>query len=342
MKRALSFVVILCLFLSACSRPWAQTSPQAVEARIFAMDTDMSFTVYGPQEALNALTRTVFDLDAKLSVTRADSLVNQLNRTGRVETHDEDLLGLARAAQEIGDATGGALDVTLYPIVKAWGFTTGEHRIPDAETTAALLEKVDYSAIAVSENAITLPDGAEVDFGALAKGYAGELCAHQLREAGVTSAILRLSGNIQALGTKPDGSPWRVGIQDPQGEAEDLLGILEVADRAVVTSGSYQRYFVEDGIIYHHIMDPATGAPARSGLTSVTIISPSGTWADGLSTALFVMGREKALDYWQAHRDFDCVLVTEDGDVWITPGLANTFTLSSKSYTLHIAENSFS
>lgn len=338
MKQTISLALVLSLLLTACSLPMTQTSPQAVEAQIFAMDTDMSFTIYGAQEDLNLVTRTIFDLDAKLSVTRPESLVTGLNTLGRVEDDDEDLTALARYAREIGDATGGALDVTLYPVVRAWGFTTGEHHVPDAETIAALLEKVDYTALSFEDHTLTLPEGVEVDFGALAKGYAGEKCAQLLREAGVESAILRLAGNIQTVGAKPDGTPWRVGIQDPNGEAEDLLGILDVVDQAVVTSGGYQRYFVEDGVTYHHIMDPATGAPARSGLTSVTIISNSGTWADGLSTALFVLGREKALHYWRAHRDFDCVLVTEEGDIWITPGLTDTFTLSGKSYTLHIAE----
>lgn len=338
MKRLALLVLFFSFLLTACgTAPSPSPTVTAVEGSIFAMDTEMSFTVYGTQEDLTAVTRTIFDLDAKLSVTRSESPVARLNAQGSAEA-DDDLISLTQYAREIGDATGGALDVTLYPIVKAWGFTTGEHTVPDGNTIAALLEKVDYSAMEVTGTTIALPAGTEVDFGALAKGYAGERCAKLLRERGVTSAILRLSGNIQTVGTKPDGSAWRVGIQDPAGGSEDLLGILEVADRAVVTSGGYQRYFVEDGVTYHHIMDPATGSPARSGLTSVTIISDSGTWADGLSTALFVMGREKALAYWQTHRDFEAVLAEETGDVWITPGLKDTFTLSAKSYVLHTLE----
>lgn len=325
-KRAAAVSLLLCLSLAACSPTSAQ------EARVFAMDTDMSFTVYGTQSDLAALTRTVFDLDARLSVTRPESLVAQLNAVGSIEA-DNDLIALLDAAKAIGDSTGGALDITLYPVVRAWGFTTGEHHIPDDDTIAALLEKVDYTAIERTDTTVTLPAGMEIDFGALAKGYAGEKCAGLLREAGVTSAILRLSGNIQTVGNRPDGSPWQVGIQDPAGETGELLGILSVTDQAVVTSGGYQRYFEVDGIRYWHIMDPATGGPARSGLVSVTVVSDRGVLADGLSTALFVLGREKALDYYETHGGFEAILVDDTGNVWITPGLQDSFTLSAQRYT---------
>lgn len=331
MKRLALFALCLTLFLTSCAG-----TPQAQETSIFAMDTLMSFTVYGKQSDLDRVTRTIFDLDAKLSVTGPKSLVSTLNTQGRAE--DPDLAALTQAAREIGDASGGALDVTLYPVVKAWGFTTDSHRVPTSEELSRLLTQVDYTALSVDGKAVTLPQGYEADFGALAKGYAGEVCARMLRKAGVTSAILRLSGNIQTVGAKPDGTPWRVGIQDPAGGSEELLGVLQVEDQAVVTSGGYQRYFEEDGVVYHHIMDPSTGAPARSGLTSVTIISDSGTWADGLSTALFVLGREKGLDLWRSRRDFECVLVEDTGEVWITPGLAGRFTLTAPSYILRTAE----
>lgn len=347
-RRLPALAAAAALVLSGC-----QTSPTvptadptaAVEHRdntFFAMDTVMSFTVYGPQaeEALAEVTDRVNALEKLLSVTREDSQVWQLNHAeGRSIDADDDLINILAATQNLGYSTGGALDVTLYPVVRAWGFTTGEYQIPPDEVISSLLEKVDYQAISVREGQVSLPEGMEVDFGAVAKGYAGEVCADLLREKGVTSAILRLGGNIQTVGAKPDGSPYRIGIQNPNGDANDNVGILDVVDQAAVTSGGYQRFFEENGVRYWHIIDPATGAPARGGLTSVTIVADSGALCDGLSTALFVMGLDKGLDYWRGHRDFECILMDEERNLWITPGLADTFTLVDGSgYTLHIVE----
>ncbi len=352
MKRLLSLTLAAALVLSGCQgRPDPAPSPSLgaedhLDANFFAMDTLMSFTVYGPKalEALAAAEERVNDLDRLLSVTNEDSEVWAVNHAdGKDVTVGQDLVDLIAAAQDLGDSTGGALDVTLYPVVKTWGFTTGEYRVPDDETVAAALEKVDYSAITWEKGnhggTVTLPAGMEMDFGAIAKGYAGEVCADELRDMGVTSAILRLSGNIQTIGAKPDGSPWRIGIQDPEGETNDAVGVLELVDRAAVTSGGYQRFFEENGVRYWHIIDPATGAPARSGLTSVTIVGDSGTQCDGLSTALFVMGLDKGLDYWREHRDFECILMDEDKNIWITPGLEGSFTPAENTgYTLRIVE----
>lgn len=347
MKRLLSLCLAL-LLLPGCHQPAAPTpsptlAPEAhLDNNFFAMDTLMSFTVYGPdaEEALAAATQRVNDLEKLLSVTREDSQVWQLNHAGGTPiAADSDLTAILTAAQELGDSTGGALDVTLYPVVRSWGFTTGEYQIPSNETIAGLLERVDYRAVTAKDGQITLPKNMEVDFGAVAKGYAGEVCADLLREKGVTSAILRLGGNIQTVGAKPDGSPYRIGIQNPNGSASDNVGILEVVDQAAVTSGGYQRFFEEDGVRYWHIIDPATGAPARSGLTSVTIVADSGTLCDGLSTALFVMGKDKGLSYWREHKDFECILMDEERNIWVTAGLSDAFTLVDGSgYTLRIVE----
>ncbi len=352
-KRLLALTTAAVLSLSGCQKapPAPTASPLAAEEHrdntFFAMDTVMSFTVYGPhaEEALAAATDRVNSLERLLSVTLEDSEVWKLNHAeGESVRISPETNALLRSARELGETTGGALDITMYPVLKTWGFTTGDYRVPSGDELEKALALVDYRAVQVEPDETgpadaTLPAGMEVDFGALAKGYAGELCAGMLRGMGVTSAILRLSGNIQTVGAKPDGSAWRIGIQNPNGNANDNVGILEIIDQAAVTSGGYQRFFEADGVRYWHIIDPATGAPARSGLTSVTIVADSGTLCDGLSTALFVMGLDKGLGYWRAHRDFECILMDEEQNIWITPGLADAFTLVDGSgYTLHIVE----
>ncbi|MCI5705316.1 FAD:protein FMN transferase [Candidatus Pseudoscillospira sp. SGI.172] len=335
MKRPLALSLAVLLLLSGCSSTEESTT-------IFAMDTVMTLTAYGShaREGLSAAEAEINRLEKTLSVTREDSEVWAIDHSaGAPVTVGTDTAALLNAAAALGDRTGGALDVTLYPVVKAWGFTTGDYRIPDAEELADLLTRVDDHAVHMDGDTVTLPAGMELDFGALAKGYAGEQCASLLKEAGVTSAILNLGGNVQTVGAKPDGSPWRVAVQDPEGESEDYVGWLELTDEAAVTSGGYQRYFEENGVRYWHIIDPDTGAPARSGLLSATIVGKSGTACDGLSTGLFVLGPEKALDCWRQSDDFEAVLIGEDHTVQITAGLADRFTLREDSgYTLRIVE----
>ena len=233
-------------------------------------------------------------------------------------------------ALEICRRTDGALDLSIYPIVRAWGFTTGSYQVPDEAEIQALLPLVDYRKIQydAATGTVTLPEGMEIDLGSVAKGYAGQLAAQMLREHGVQSALLNLGGNVQTVGAKPDGSPWQIGIKDPQGE--DAMMVLSVEDQAVVTSGGYERYFEQDGQTYWHIMDPSTGHPADSGLISVTIVGDEGVVCDGLSTALFVMGLEKAADLWAQSGDFEAVFVTASGEVYITEGLRDHFALTER------------
>ncbi|MBQ2663371.1 MAG: FAD:protein FMN transferase, partial [Clostridia bacterium] len=165
--------------------------------------------------------------------------------------------------------------------------------------------------------------GAQLDLGGIAKGYLSGRMIDIFKESGVKSAIISLGGNVQCLGTKPDGTPWKIAIQHPCGDG--FIGTLSASDTAVITSGGYQRFFERDGTVYHHIIDPKTGTSAHSGLKSVTIITPDSTRADGLSTAVYVMGLEKAAELWRGGKDFDMVLMTDDDKVYVTDGIAKDF-----------------
>ena len=194
---------------------------------------------------------------------------------------------------------------------------------------AELAGRIDYTQVSLDQESASLPEGRKVDLGAVAKGYAADQLARLARERSITSALLDLGqSTILALGAKTDGSPWRIGIQDPQGEG--YLGVLELEGQAMGTSGGYQRYFERDGVRYWHIMDPATAAPARSGLLSVTVVSPSGLTCDGLSTALFVMGLERGARFWRDHPEleFEALFILEDGSLALTSGLEDSFSLA--------------
>lgn len=314
MKR-LCVIFALILSLTACG----DTAPRKLD--FFAMDTVMEFTAYKADEQLLAEARDiVMDIERRVSTTSDTSEIYALNRDGG-GTVSPETAALLDTALSMCRLTGGAFDVSIYPVVRAWGFTTKEYRVPSYDETAALLEHVDYARIRVSGDAVTLPDGMEIDLGGVAKGYAGREAAAYLRKHGVTSGLLNLGGNVQTIGSKPDGTAWRVAIRDPNDDTH-YAGIVEIRDKAAVTSGGYERYFTaDDGQTYWHIMDPATGRPARNGVISATVIADDGALCDALSTALFVMGAEKAERFWRNHPDFDMVLITDDGEILVTPGL---------------------
>lgn len=324
MKKTIGLLLCLVLLLGGCA-----AGPE--EAEIYAMDTLMTLQVWGAgrAEAVAQLKGMLNGWDGQLSVTREGSLVRQLNE-GQAVSLTGELEALFSGALALSRETGGALDPCLYPVTRLWGFTTGEYRVPTQEELDALLSLTGSDKLTLSGKTASLAPGAQLDLGALVKGWAGSRAAAYLEERGdVACAILALGGNIQTFGTKPDGSPWQVGIQNPAGSG--VAGILSVTGTwAVVTSGGYQRYFEEDGVRYSHIIDPKTGYPVSNGLASVTVLCQDGLRADGLSTALTVMGLEKAAAFWREHRDFEAVFILDSGEIYATPGAP----LSSCSFQL--------
>lgn len=321
--------LLLAGILTGCSAP-AEEMQQPVERSLFAMNTYMTFTAYGEdaQAALQEAEECIQQVEGLWSVTDKDSEIYQANHSGgQPVTVSEETAEIISFALEMAQRTGGALDPTIYPVLTAWGFTTDSKQVPSQQQIAQLLEQVGYDRIQLNGSELTVPDGMELDLGAVGKGYTADLVTEILRRHGVTSALISLGGNIQAIGSRPDGSDWRLGIRAPWESGN--LGVLTVSDAAVVTSGGYENYFDdEQGNIYWHILDPSTGYPADSGLQSVTIVGREGKMCDALSTALFVMGAQSAEQYWRENGGFEMLLVTDSGEILITEGIAEDFTLN--------------
>lgn len=335
MKRLITaaLAVLLLLSCAACAGQPVEggTPPPEASAGLFAMDTYLSLTAYGggAEAALEQAQARIRELENLWSVTDGHSEIYAANHSGGNPVPiSKDTADLVRYALDMAERTGGALEPTLYPVLTAWGFTTDRFQIPEREELDRLLERVDYTRVSLQDTALTVPDGMQLDLGAVGKGYAADETAAILRENGVNSALLDFGGNILTIGSKPDGSPWRVGVRDP--DSEGNLGVLELNGQGVSVSGGYEKYFIgEDGERYWHILDPATGAPARSGLVQIAVVSGESKRCDALSTALFVMGLDDAVQYWRDHRDFEMILLAEDRTIYVTEGLSDAFSLGA-------------
>ena len=329
MKRfaCLILAALMALSLAACGTQKCET------LELFAMDTYMTFVAIGDgaDDVLTDLSRTVNTLESSLSRTVDTSEVSRLNRDGSA-VWDEDGAQLLSWALQHSQETDGAFDITIAPLVELWGITSDSPRVPSQAEIDALLPLVGYEHVHQSAYYnISLDEGCAVDLGGIAKGYASDCAAVLFYRSALTGGCANLGGNVYVYGTNAQNKPWSVAIQDPA-DSEGYVCTLSLSDAFVVTSGGYQRYFTApDGTVYQHILDPKTGYPAQSDLTSVSVITRGafdgqGTRADAYSTALYVMGEQAAVDFWRAQdMSFDMVLITRDGRVVYTPGLADCF-----------------
>ena len=341
LQRALCLMLCLCLLapLAACGEG------EAHERQLFAMDTVMGLTAYGKnaEAGLDSAIGVINSLSAMLDPEMSTSEAYKLNHAqGESLPISGQVAEMLNTAYSVYESTGGALDLTIYPLVKAWGFVDANYRVPTEEEIESLLEQTGFDKLTMTALSggqtylVTIPDGMELSFASIAKGCASKYAISALRSAGVESAILTLGGNVQTLGVKPNGSDWNIAIQDPQ-DSEGYAGILNLGECAVVTAGGYQRYFYgEDNVRYTHIIDPSTGYPADTDLLSATVVADDALMADALSTALCVLGSDGAIDYYMANGGFEMALITDDGRVLITPGLIDSFELANLDYTVEM------
>lgn len=332
-KKALALAAAALVLLVAVLARQDQDKDKVSERHLFAMDTVMTLTAYGPhgEEALDEAARELARLDALWSVGSPDSEVSKLNAGAGDLTLSEDTLSLLSRALEVYEQTGGLFDPTIYPLMTLWGFHTDTPHVPAREEIDAVLPLVDGEKLRLEDSTLSMGERQSVDLGGIAKGFASARVMELFQKHRVRSGMVSLGGNVQTLGTKPDGSLWRIGIRDPKGGGNSYLGVLSVRDRAVITSGGYERFFEENGQTYIHILDPRTGYPAQSDLASATVVSADGTLADGLSTALYIMGSQAAAQFWTGYADsFDMVLVTQSGEILITEGISGQFECQSE------------
>ena len=316
---------LLALSLTACGAAKTETLD------IFAMDTYMSLVAIGDGGAavLQSCSNEINALEQELSRTIDTSDVAKLNANGTTRLND-DTAALLRAALQYSEVTSGAFDVTVAPLVALWGITTDSPRVPAQEEIDALLPLVGSGHVRLEGDTAALDEGCAIDLGGIGKGYASDKVAELFAQSEISGGFVSLGGNVYVHGTTAEGKLWNVAIQDPN-HTEGYACTLRLSDAFVVTSGGYQRYFTApDGTVYQHIIDPATGYPVDNGLLSVSIITRrndggTGTMADAYSTALYVMGEAAAVDFWRQQGAFDMVLVTADGRVLYTPGLADCF-----------------
>ncbi len=322
MKRFLVIIIAVAALLCSCS-PGGGTG----KVQFYAMDTYMTVTVYGEnaEKLAKKAEKRVHELDSALTAVGESSELCKLNKSGSAVLGAETYEAVSKALR-FYNLTDGAFNPALFPLTELWGFSTGNYRVPSDGEIKKALALTDADTVKTNEKTHEVnlgKKGMRLDLGGIGKGYTSSVLAEMIKSTG-SSAIINLGGNVQTVGKKPDGSDWRVAVEHPD-SSEKYLGTISVDEKAVITSGGYERNFTENGKTYHHILDPETGKPAESGLKSVTICSPDGTLADALSTALFVMGEKKAVEFWRRSGDFGIILFTDDDRLIVSEDIAGSF-----------------
>jgi len=313
-------IAILCsmtmiLLLGGCAR---QKEPLSTTG--FYFDTVITITLYDPcdQELLDHCMELAGYYENLFSTRIDGSDIWRINHSnGSYVTVSGETLSLLSTAISYAALSDGTVDPAIGTLSSLWNFGSDNQQIvPSGEAINEALLHTGYSLIEIKDDCVRLSDpDASIDLGFIAKGYIGDRIRDYLLSEGVTSAAINLGGNVIVLGQKPDHTPFKIGIQKPFEPSGTSALVLELSDKSVVSSGNYERYFIQDGTLYHHILSPQTGYPANSGLSQVTIISGQSVDGDALSTLCFILGYEKAVQLLKDYPDIQAVFITTDGQI---------------------------
>ncbi|MCR4429996.1 MAG: FAD:protein FMN transferase [Tepidanaerobacteraceae bacterium] len=332
-------IVLMAATLISCGK----TKPQRpITKTNFLLDTLTQITAYGDNAsgAIDMVFDRISDIQKKMTASGEDSEVIEINNEAgkKFQKVSPDTFYVIKKGIYYSESSHGRFDITIGPLVKLWGIGTDKAKVPSAEEIRIALRHVNYKNAVLNEdaNSVMLREpGMAIDLGAIAKGYAADEAVRILKESGVKSAAVDLGGNIYVIGKKPNGSLWKIGIQDPFEPRGDTFATVDVSDRTLVTSGIYERYFIKDGKRYHHILDTSTGYPVDNDLVSVTIISDSSIDADAISTMVFALGLKDGMKYVEETNDVEAVFVTEDRKVYASSGIGQyEFRITNKKFKL--------
>ena len=326
--------------LVSCSKKTAEP----ISKSEILLDTPCKVTIYDnvSNDVLDKAFDKLREIDKKMNAANEDSEISAINNQagkGYVKVSDNTFY-VIKEGIKYGDLTKEKFDISVGPLVKLWHVNQRKENdtepLPTQEQINQAKSLVNYKNVLLKEDTkeVMLKEpGMSLDLGGIAKGYAGDAVAEVLKSNGVSHAIIDLGGNILTVGSKTDGADWKIGVQNPNNERGDYLGTIEVSNKAVVTSGIYERYFIKDGKKYHHILDTSTGYPVDNELASVSIITDKSIDGDALAKA-FCFGVDNGLKFIESQKGIEAIFVTKDNKVYVTPGLKNNFKITDNNFKL--------
>jgi len=332
----LTILAVSLIFLTACGNN-GEDIPQA-EDNVFLMDTLVQMRAHGEnaEVAVEESMERIREIENLMSKTIETSDIYQLNNNPETEIEiDKESKRVLEKALEYAELTAGDFDPTIGALVELWGVGTENAAVPEESEIKDALANTGYEHLRLNDNSAELTKaGVKIDLGGIAKGYAAEEVKKVVQEYEIDHAFVNLGGNVLVIGNKVDGSPWKIGIQDPREGRGNVMAIVDAVDKTIVTSGNYERYFEEDGKLYHHILDPKTGYPAENNLLSVSIISENSFDADALSTAIYVMGLERGMKFIENLEDVDVMFITEELEVYLSSGLKEIVEINDSDFNV--------
>ncbi len=342
MKKKLLILAVALLGITAvmtgCNKKQTKTAEKYSMAD-FVMDTVLNATIYGQEDCTLELKEELQKLEnEQLSWRLNTSMAAKINEgcsKGEKVTVNEAFLDWTKECLDLAQRSQGSFDPTIGNLTRLWNIEGENPKVPDQKDIDDCLSEIGYKHINIEEKQISMDPGTSIDLGAVGKGIGCDIVNDYLNKKGnVDGAVVAIGGSVITYGQKPDGSSWKVAVQDPDSEDGVAMGVLELSGlHYISTSGDYEKYFIENGKKYHHILDPKTGYPSESGLRSVTIVCDNGLLSDGLSTACFILGEEEGMKLLEEY-GAQGVFITENNEVVISQGLKNSFSILEEKYVL--------